>query len=107
MALAGSESVQLQPEVNTMTVDQNVKFASCKLKPTRWIVTEGSHVVGALAVQIWEFANSFFDEAEYLCRYVETRPIEKNAGGRSDNLRVAGVNLLSSNLCTYGRVISL
>jgi len=35
-----------------MTVDQNVKFAS----------------FGALAVQIWEFANSFFDEAEYLCR---------------------------------------
>ena len=105
MALAGSESVQLQ--VNTMTVDQNVKFSSCKLKLTRWIVTDGSHVVGALAVQIWEFTNSFFDEAEYLCRYVETRPIEKNTGGRSDNLRVAGVNLLSSNFCTYGRVISL
>ena len=107
MALAGSESVQLQPEVNTMTVDQNVKFASCKLKPTRWIVTEGSHVVGALAVQIWEFANSFFYEAEYLYGCVDIRAIKKNTCGRSDNLRIAGVDLLSSNHCTYGRVISL
>lgn len=70
-------------------------------------VTDGSHVVGALVVQIWEFANSFFDEAEYLSRYVEIRVIEENTGGRSDNLRVAGVDLLSSNRCTYGRAISL
>jgi len=38
--------------VNALTVNQSVKFAS----------------FGALAVQIWEFVNSFFDEAEYLWR---------------------------------------
>ena len=30
-----------------------------------------------MAVQIWEFANSFFDEAGYLCGYVDIRAIEK------------------------------
>lgn len=35
------------------------------------------------------------------------KAIEKNTCGRSDNLRIAGVDLLSSNCCTYGRVISL
>ena len=34
MALASSESV------NALTVNQSVKFASCKLEPTRWIVTD-------------------------------------------------------------------
>ena len=31
----------------------------------------------------------------------------ENTGGRSDNLRLAGVDLLLSNRCTYGRVTSL
>jgi hypothetical protein len=104
MALVGSESVQL---INALTVIQNAKFASCKLEPTRWIVTGTDRDGLQLALWRYRYGSLRFLSLMKQNIYGGTWESEKNTGTRSDNLRITGVDLLSSNFCTYGRAISL
>lgn len=51
------------------------------------IVTNGLLIVSAVAIQVWEFGDSFFDEVEYLWRYVEMGAILGIEVERSDIYR--------------------
>jgi hypothetical protein len=89
--MAGSGSVQ---QINAM-LNQNIELISCKLEPTRYSWRSDGPDLGLRILSLISI------------RVRELETIKKNIFGRSDNMWVSGVDLFSSNCCTYGRVISL